>query len=354
MAVGIVSVAHAVPGNVRRNNYWLERYPELVARAEEQSLAQVWKRREAGPRNHFDVVMEPYLGDPFRGTVERRILGLDDSGLGLEVEAARRALAAAEWTTSDVDLLFVSSFLPEHYGPGNAAYVVRDLGLRCPGINLESACSSALVAMNTAIGLVEAGHYRNALVLASCSYSRMSAEDDSLSWFLGDGAGAFLIAEVPDASGFRAAHTVHTAQTCGTFRLDMVVDEQLGPVPRMAASKGTARIINDTGEAYLREACGGALAKAGWSIEDVDFLAVNTPTAWYADFACDVLGLDRSRSFSTYPRFANVGAALLPINLREAAEAGRLRAGDRVLMYAVGSVSTAVATALRWGEVGLG
>jgi 3-oxoacyl-[acyl-carrier-protein] synthase-3 len=354
MAVGIRSVAWSAPSQVRGNDWWRERHPDLVASAEQQSLAKVWARREAETPNLFDQLMEPYLADPFRGTVERRILADGESGLTMELDAAKRALAAARFSASEVDLILVSSFLPDQFGPGNAAYLVRDLGLRCPGINVESACSSALVGLDMAVAMIQSGRCRNVLVVVSCSYSRMAPPTDTLSWFLGDGAGALLIGEVPEGEGWLATHTIHTAQTCGTFRLDMRVDEQGQPVPRMSASKDTARIINEVGEPYLRECCFGALDKAGMTIADVDFIVANTPTAWYAEFAAKAIGLDPSRTISTYERFANTGTALMPMNLHAAAAQGKLRRGDRVLLYAVGSVSTAIAVLIRWGDVALG
>ncbi|MFV8755470.1 3-oxoacyl-ACP synthase III family protein [Nannocystaceae bacterium ST9] len=353
-SVGIRAVAWSAPSQVRGNEFWRERHPELVAGAEQHSLAKVWARREAEAPNLFDRLMEPYLADPFRGAVERRILAPGESGLTMEIDAAQRALAAARFTASEVDLILVSSFLPDQFGPGNAAYLVRDLGLRCPGINVESACSSALVGMDMAIAMIQAGRCRNALIVVSCSYSRMAPETDTLSWFLGDGAGAILVGEVPEGEGWLATHTIHTAQTCGTFRLDLRIDEQGVPVPRMSASKDTAKIINEIGEPYLRECCFGALAKAGLGIADVDFLVANTPTAWYAEFAAEAIGLDPSRTISTYERFANTGTALIPMNLHTAAAQGRIHPGDRVLLYAVGSVSTAIASVVRWGDVALG
>ena len=355
MPVGIRSVAYHVPATVRENAYWHDNHPDLVAAAEHKTLAKVWRKREAEAPNTFDRCMAPYLDDPFRGSVQRRVLGEGETGLGMELAAARAALDAARWAPSELDLVLVSSFLPDQFGPGNAAYLIRDLGARCPGINLESACSSTLVSLNTAVGLVQARHYRNALVVASCSYSKIAPESDTMSWFMGDGAGAFLVGEVPEDRGWVAQHTVDTSATCGTFRLDLVVDPELGAVPRVAASKDTAKIINESGEPVMREACLGALNKAGIGVEDLACLVVNTPTAWYADFACEVLGLDRSRAVCSYERFANTGTALLPINMHESAQRGMLRDGDWVLLYAVGSVSTAVATVIRWsGDTALG
>jgi len=353
-SVGIRAVAWSAPTQVRGNDHWREHHPELVASAEQHSLAKVWARREAETPNLFDALMEPYLADPFRGAVERRILGPDESGLTMEVDAAKRALAAAKFSPSEVDLVLVSSFLPDQFGPGNAAYLVRELGLRCPGVNVESACSSALVSMDMAIAMIQAGRCRNALIVVSCSYSRMAPETDTLAWFLGDGAGALLIGEVPEGEGWLATHTIHTAQTCGTFRLDLEQDPLGRMFARMKASKDTAKINNEVGEPYLRECCFGALAKAGLRITDVDFLVANTPTAWYAEFAAQAIGLDPSKTISTYERFANTGTALIPMGLHAAAAQGKIRPGDRVLLYAVGSVSTAIASVFRWGEVALG
>lgn len=353
MSIGIKAVAYSVPAQVRRNDYWHQHHPELVASAEERTLARVWARREAEARNLFDEEMEPYLADPFRGAVERHVLAEDETSLGLELLAARRALAAARWAPGEVDLLLLTSFIPDQAGPGNAAYLVKALGLRCPGINIESACSSTLVSLNIAVGLIQAGQYRNALVVSSCSYSRFAPPWDSLSWFMGDGAGALLVGEVPEGRGWVAAQTVHTAATCGTFRLDRVVEDG-NVVHRMSASRDTARLINESGEPYMRETCTGALEKAGIRAEDLACMVTNTPTAWYANFAAKVLGVPCERIVSTYERFANTGPALIPMNLHESLRQGKLRDGDWVLLYAIGSVSTAVAMVMRWSDAGLG
>ena len=353
MAVGIKAVAYAVPDQVRRNDYWHQHHPELVASASDRTLARVWARREAAARNLFDEEMEPYLEDPFRGAVERRILAEGETSLSLELTAARRALAAARWTPGEVDLLLITSFIPDQAGPGNAAYLVRDLGLRCPGINIESACSSTLVSLNTAVGLIQSGQYRNALVVSSCCYSRFAPPWDTLSWFMGDGAGALLVGEVPEGRGWAGAQTIHTAVTCGTFNLDVVVEDGKA-VHRMGASRETARVINELGEPAMREACTGALEKAGIRAEDLACMVTNTPTAWYDSFAARVLGLPRDRIVSTYERFANTGPVLIPMNLHESMRQGKLRDGDWVLLYAIGSVSTAVATVMRWSDAALG
>ena len=83
-------------------------------------------------------------------------------------------------------------------------------------------------------------------------------------------------------------------------------------------------------------------------------MVTNTPTAWYASFAAKVLRIPRDRIASTYERFANTGPVLIPMNLYESVRQGKLRDGDWVLLYAIGSVSTAVATVMRWSDASFG
>jgi 3-oxoacyl-[acyl-carrier-protein] synthase-3 len=161
------------------------------------------------------------------------------------------------------------------------------------------------------------------------------------------------VGEVPDGRGWVAAQAIHTAATCGTFRLDIVVEDGKA-VHRMGASRETARVINELGEPCMREACTGALEKAGIRAADLACMVTNTPTAWYASFAAKVLGIPRDRIASTYERFANTGPVLIPMNLHESVRQGKLRDGDWVLLYAIGSVSTAVATVMRWSDASLG
>ena len=73
---GMRALALGMPDTVRTNDYWRKKYPDMVAKAESTSLARLWaKDRHAGGDGLlFDQEMEPFLADPFRGTVERRVL----------------------------------------------------------------------------------------------------------------------------------------------------------------------------------------------------------------------------------------------------------------------------------------
>ena len=356
ISAGMRALAVAFPATVRTNEYWLEKHPSMVAAAEQKTLAKLWsEKHESSPATAaFDTEMKPYLADPFRGTVVRRVLGPNETSLSLQLAAARDALAARGISAAEVDLAIVSTFYADQVDVGNAAFVAKELGLRGAAWNLESACASSVIGFQTACALIRAGECERVLVVAACRYSHVLDETDTLSWFLADGAGAFLVERVPEGEGYLAGKTVHTADTCGVFFPELMVDDTGAARIRMRASPRAGQVLRESSQVHLVNCCEGAARAAGLSLSDVDFFIFNTPTAWFAAFAARALGIDVARTITTYPRFANIGPVLMPTNLHEAASSGKIRPGDRVLLYAVGSVSSASAVVMRWGEVALG
>jgi 3-oxoacyl-[acyl-carrier-protein] synthase-3 len=351
---GLRSLAVAYPPTIRTNDYYRERYPAQVAASEERRLAKLWSAHGGAEPSCFDQAFEPYKTDPFRGTVERRTLGPGEPVLPLEVSAARRALAAAGLEAADVDLVLSASFLPDQPGLGNGAFLVRELGMVAPAWNLESTCSSATAALRLAVGQVRSGDATHVLCVVSCSYSRVMEPDDNFGWFLGDGCIAFVVGPCEDGYGYLASKVINTADTCGEIAYAMELDGDGRPCLRIHAGAAAGRALRDSAGEYLQRCVHGAVAAAGIELSDVDFFAFNTPTAWYADFCVRELGIRHEQTIDTYPQYANGGPVLWPTNLHHAASAGLVRPGNLVLVYSVGSVSSAGATVMRWGEVGLG
>jgi len=349
----MVSLALRFPERVIGNDHWRRKYPDLVRTAEERALGKLWRPEGNGSCGRFDAAMAKYLADPFRGCVERRWLSPGEQAIDLEEPAARDALAAAGLAPGDVDLLICSSFFPDQCDVGNGAFLARRLGLGCPAWNLESACSSSLVALETAASLVGTGAHRNVLVVTSCSYSRVSPEQDSLGWGNGDGAAAFVVAPVPAPAGLVAFHSINTSVTCGAIYATLEPNGGGSHRIEMHATAEAGRLLRETAEPFLTACVGGVLEKARLTTGDVDFFVFNTPTAWYAEFCADVLGVPREKTVNAHPLYANVGPVLTPANLYHAAAEGRVKDGATVLLYAVGSASNASAAVMRLSDLRL-
>jgi 3-oxoacyl-[acyl-carrier-protein] synthase-3 len=353
-SIGLQALAVSVPDQVLTNDHWHENHPEIVAEAEQRIW--MWKkpRDVAEGSEAFNREMAPYVTDPFRGARKRRFLPPGEKSLAMEADAARKALAAAGAAAEDVDLLICTSFLPDSTGIGGATFLAQELSLKGAAWNLETACSSNLLAFQTACGLVKAGQYKRVLVMCSCTYSRVTVESDPICWGIGDAAIAMVVGEVEAGYGHLGSHSVHSAATCGAVRYELELDEEMRPYFRLRTGSSASRLLRETSEGYLRECSAKALEQAGLSLADIDFCVFNTPLAWYAAFCARVLGFERSRTISVYPLYANVGPALVGLNLFHAAQWGKIERESRVLLYSVGSVSSCCAAVVRWGDVALG
>ncbi|OWY64819.1 3-oxoacyl-ACP synthase [cyanobacterium TDX16] len=356
LPVGIRSIAVKFPRIVRTNDYWREKFPELVDRA---SPKRVRLERPAAFSTDASSIeiwsqeVKPYLADPFRGNVERRVLDLDESSLTLECSAAREAIAAAKLAIEEVDLAIACSLCSDRIAPGSAADLVRELELSCPAWNLESTCSSALVALQNAWALVQTGLYRHVLVVVSYIGSHSVDEEDTLSWSVGDGAGAFVVSALKPNQGILGTKIVPTAATCGAYLHEIAIDTQGKPWIRTKTGKD-ASLLAETAVDFVRTCCHGAVAAAGVTLEQIDFFAFNTPTAWYANVCTRALGIEPERTINLYSRYANIGAVLPVANLYHAALEGKIRENDLVLVYTNGAGATAAAIVMRWGAVVLG
>ena len=349
-SVGIRSLALSLPSIQRTNDYYKQKYPDLVAQSEQKSLAKLFSVTNK-PKNEFDLNMLPYMQDPFRGTVHRWVLAADESSMMLQERAALAALDAANLTPQEVDLMLVASVWPEKIGFGDAAFLSRQLGLQGAAWNIDAACGVTPVALQTACALVRSQEYRHVLVVISCSYSRFFDEADTLSWFMSDGVGAFVVSSLAPNQGILGTKTIHTAALCDIFSGEFTQDQQGKPRVQMRMEKSANKAIRETAVEQLRTCCEGAVTAAGVSIKEIDFFIFNTSTAWATQFCTQVLGIDIERTINLYPHYANLGPVITVANLYYAAQLNKIQENDLVLIYGLGAAGVASASVMRWGDV---
>jgi 3-oxoacyl-[acyl-carrier-protein] synthase III len=353
--VGIHGIGVHLPAEIRRNDWWPA---STVAR---------WREKNArnSARGHENLASLP-LGvqrtiaamlaerdDPFRGSVERRVMPEGAAVSDMETAAAREAIARAGVPADQIRFVLTYSLAPDFLISTNACRIHKNLGLpeRCLSLATEAACNTFQMQLTLAESLIRSGEGPYGLIVQSFLGSRLvPAEEPHSAWF-GDGATAAVIGPVDRGRGILArAHRTdgsrHRSLVAGVPGKRWYDD---GRVIIYLEDAGVAHemvlAVTGRGEQVVAE----ALAEAGLDRGGVDFFACHQATSWLRELTQRHVGLDRARSVDTFRSFGSLSAANLPLVLAIGEREGQLRDGDVVTLFSGGVGETWSATVLRWG-----
>jgi 3-oxoacyl-[acyl-carrier-protein] synthase-3 len=307
---GIAGIGRALP----------ERVVESSEVEERLGLAAGWLERRTGIRR-------------------RRFAAPGERVSHLATVAAARALADAELAASDIDLLLVATLSPDELTPNAAPLVAHELGTNVAAIDIGAACTGFLSALALAGAYIETGRARHALVVGAETMSRFIDHDDRrTAGLFGDGAGAVVL-----SPGVGSVGPV-VLRSSGEHAPLIVATHETGIIEM----EGHDTFIAATG--FLCDATVDACRAADVAVADVDLFVYHQANRRILGAVAERLGLDPARVVDAIADVGNTSAASLPLALADAADAGRLHSGDRVLLGAVGAGFTYGATVIEWGR----
>ncbi|WP_179035643.1 beta-ketoacyl-ACP synthase III [Paenibacillus sp. URB8-2] len=288
------------------------------------------------------------------GIRERHIAAPDQATSDLAYEASLRALASAGMKPEDLDLIIVATITPDTTFPSTACILQDKLGAKgAAAFDLSAACSGFVYSLATAVGFIQNGMYNNALIIGADSLSRITDYTDRNTCVLfGDGAGAVIVGEVPEGRGFKSFDLGAEGAGGPLLRLE-------GGGSRLPASvetvEGKKHFIYMNGREVFKFAVrvmGAAtekvLGKAGLTKEDIDLFVPHQANIRIIQSAMQRLDLPPEKCVINVDKYANTSAASIPLALVEAAEEGRIKEGDTVLMVGFGGGLTWGASILTW------
>jgi 3-oxoacyl-[acyl-carrier-protein] synthase-3 len=278
------------------------------------------------------------------GIAERRVAVTGATTSELALPAARQALERAEVLPSELDLIVLGTSSPDRPFPAAACIVQRQLGADgAMAFDVLAACSSWLYAASIAERYIATGGVRRALVVGSEVLSRLLDYTDRDTCILfGDGAGAAVLGPSDDA-GFdswvigadgRQSELIYCSpsEEDGLPRLRMDGKETF---------KSATRVME---EASLR-----ACEIAGVTPDQLALVVPHQANVRIVEAVAKRLNLPIDRFSLNLDRYGNTSSASIPLALEEASSAGRLHAGDRILLVGFGSGLTWSATVMTWG-----
>lgn len=285
------------------------------------------------------------------GIRQRHIAESDETTSTLAIAAARAALADAGVEASSIGLIVLATATPDNTFPATATKVQHALG--CNGgvaFDVAAVCSGFLYALATADSLLRTGMAKRALVIGAETFSRILDWDDRATCVLfGDGAGAVVL-EAPsgEANGKDAPGILGTRLHADGAHHDLLyVDggpsstQTVGHLRMRGPEVFRHAVVNLA--SVLRE----VLEEKGFSVDDIDWLVPHQANARILDATARKLGISPDKVIVTVHAHANTSAASVPLALDTARRDGRIKAGDLVMLEAMGGGFTWGASLIR-------
>ena len=270
------------------------------------------------------------------------------------VRAGQQAIDRAGLQAADIDLILCATVSPDQILPSTGCIIQAQLGAnKAAAMDIVAACSGFLYGLTLADAMVRTGQAKHALVIgAEILTQYVDYTDRNTCVLFGDGAGAAVLGPVEGDRGILAAR----------IRSDGRYEEQLfspgGGTRRPATAETLAagdHFFKMKGNELFKVAVRSmtdisreVLEEAGLSATDVKVFIPHQANQRITDGVASKLNVESERVYSNIAMHGNTSSASIPIALDECVEAGRISAGDLVLMASFGGGVTWGGVLVRW------
>lgn len=269
----------------------------------------------------------------------------------LATGALGKALEHAGLGASELDLVVVATMTPDMPTPSVSCMVADRVGAGQVGaFDLNGACSGFVFAINTAHDMVRSGSHKTIGVIGADTITRFidySTYGRGAAILFGDAAGACVIRATDDTSKGVIAQAMHSDASRAKHLFIPCRGDQF------FESEFDERKLNRVqmnGQAVFKFAVSTfpklieqTLEKAGVQADEVDHYICHQSNARILTAARDRFGLSEEKFYINIDRCGNTVAASVPLILDELTRAGRIEAGQKIMMLGFGA-------GLTWGS----
>ena len=282
------------------------------------------------------------------GIHERHIAADNEMTSDLALQASLRAMETAGISADEIDLVIVATTSPDQIFPSTACILQDKLGIRNCGaaFDMQAVCGGFVYAMNTADLYIRGGQAKTVLVVGAEVLSRMLDWSDRATCVLfGDGAGAVIL-RASESPGIITSKLHADGSHRGMLKADGNIrngEVQGDPFIKMdgkAVFKFAVKVLSDVVEEIFEE--------NKLSGSDINWLVPHQANIRIMEATAKKLGLSMDNVIVTVATHGNTSAASIPLALDTAVRDGRIKAGQNILLEAVGGGFTWGAVLIRW------
>ncbi len=275
------------------------------------------------------------------GIEERRFARDDEDTSHMAYEAATRALADANISAEEIDLILVATVTPDTPFPSVSAMLQERLGAKkAAAMDLGAACAGFMYAMITAQQFIETGAYEHILIVGADKLSKIiDFEDRNTAVLLSDGAGAAIMGKVSEGKGILSFEL----GADGSGGKELYQNEE-------GFIHMNGREVFKFAVRQMPQSTINVVEKAGLNKEDVDYLIPHQANIRIMEAARQRIGISEDKMAKTVHKYGNNSAASIPIALSESVQEGKINDDDVIVLVGFGGGLTWGAVALRWGK----
>ncbi|MCG7426557.1 ketoacyl-ACP synthase III [Helcobacillus sp. ACRRO] len=274
------------------------------------------------------------------GIISRKRASADVSLLDLAKKASLEAVENSGLTGSDIDAVIVGTITFEYHTPSLAALLAYEIGADgAIAYDMGAACAGFCYGIGQADALVRAGTAKNVLVVGAEKLSDIiDPTDRSMSFLLGDGAGAAVVSasDVPkigptvwgsDGENWKTIYMTHSL-------LEYKENPELGfPTLRQEGPSVFRWAVWHTAD-MIRE----SLERSGLGVEDVDVFVPHQANMRIIDQLAKQLKLPDSVVIARdIEDTGNTSAASIPLATHRLLQEGKAKSGDVCVQIGFGA-----------------
>jgi 3-oxoacyl-[acyl-carrier-protein] synthase-3 len=265
--------------------------------------------------------------------------------------AARAALERAGTTAKDLDMIIVGTVTPDMRLPSTACLLQNKLGAKnACAFDVAAACAGSLYALSIADKFIQTGAGKRILVVGGETMTTITNwRDRNTCVLFGDAAGALIVEQGPSDGPGIIDSAIYSD---GTAWQHLYIPEggSKNPPSHKLVDERLDRIVMNGREVYkiavrsLVDAAEKILAKNNLKTTDVRLVVAHQANLRIIESISDRLAIPLDQFVINIDKYGNTSSASALVTFDEAARTGRMKAGDLVLMLAIGAGMT-------WGAV---
>ncbi|WP_110955054.1 ketoacyl-ACP synthase III [Anaerosinus massiliensis] len=285
------------------------------------------------------------------GVRERRLAAKDEFASDLAIKAVAQLIEKYNVEIGDVDMVIVTTFTPDHFTPTVSSLVQGHFGIKKAGtMDLNAACTGFVYGLCVADSLITAGHSNKVLVIASEVVSKVVDYSDRNTCVLfGDAAVAVLLERTNGKGNFLASYFTSDgkqAQNVTCSNLAEKINNHEIKKTRLFEQEG--KLLYEYVMKNIPDGVKNVLGKSGLSFDDIAWFVPHSANLRMIKALCDRLDFPLEKTLISNEFYGNTSSASIPLAMWMALEEGKIKAGDKMILYGFGAGLTHGGVVIEW------